>query len=82
MATKMQKSSDLGEIWFPSRFCSGELIIVIVFGIESHIMIPQIISFLVIIVIIILILIIPLFSSASILSGPFLGNRAVDPFET
>jgi hypothetical protein len=28
------------------------------------------------------ILIIPLFSSASILSGPFLGNRTADPFET
>jgi hypothetical protein len=34
MAAKIQKSSDFGKIWFPSRSC--ELIIVIVFGIESH----------------------------------------------
>jgi hypothetical protein len=75
MAAKIQKSSDLGKIWFPRRFCSCELISVIVFGIGSHIMILQIISFLVI-------LIIPPFSSASILSGAFLGNRTADPFET
>jgi hypothetical protein len=35
-----------------------------------------------IIIIIIIIIIIPLFSSASILSAPFLGNRTADPFET
>ena len=29
MATKIQKSSDLGKIWFPSRSCSCELIIFI-----------------------------------------------------
>jgi hypothetical protein len=29
MAAKIKKSSDLGQIWFPSRFCSCELIIVI-----------------------------------------------------
>ena len=74
MAAKIQKSSNLGEIWFPRRFCSCELISVIVFGIGSHIMILQIISFLVILI--------PLFSSASILSGTFLGNRTADPFET
>jgi predicted membrane chloride channel (bestrophin family) len=65
----------LGKIGFPRRFCSCELIFVIVFGIGSHIMILQIISFLVI-------LIIPPFSSTSILSGAFLGNRTADPFET
>jgi hypothetical protein len=64
----------LGKIWFPSIFCSCELISFIVFGIGSHIMILQIISYLVIII--------PLFSSASILSGTFLGNRTADPFET
>ena len=32
MAAKIQKSSDLGKIWFPSRSWSCELIIVIVFG--------------------------------------------------
>jgi uncharacterized membrane protein len=31
MAAKIQKSSDLGKIWFPSRFCSCELISVIAF---------------------------------------------------
>ena len=36
MVAKIQKSSDLGEIWFPSRSWSCELIIVIVFGIGSH----------------------------------------------
>ena len=36
MATKIQKSSDLGKILFPSRSWSWELIIVIVFGIGSH----------------------------------------------
>jgi phage shock protein PspC (stress-responsive transcriptional regulator) len=36
MATKIQKSSDLGKIWFPSRSCSCELIIFIIFGIGSH----------------------------------------------
>ena len=36
MAAKIQKSSELGKIWFPSRSCSCELIIVIVFGIGSH----------------------------------------------
>ena len=36
MATKIQKSSDLDKIWFPSMSCSYELIIVIVFGIDSH----------------------------------------------
>ena len=45
---------------------------------DRFIMILQIISFLVIIIIII----IPPFSSASILSGTFLGNRTADPFET
>ena len=74
MAAKIQKSSDLRKIWFPSIFCSCELISVIVFGIGSHIMILQIISYLVIII--------PLFSSASILSGTFLGNRTAYPFET
>jgi hypothetical protein len=34
------------------------------------------------ILVIIIILIVPLFSSASIFSGTFLGNRTVDPFET
>jgi hypothetical protein len=52
MAAKIQKSSDLGQIWFPSRFCSCELISVIVFGIGSHIMILQIISFLIILILI------------------------------
>ena len=76
MAAKIQKLSDLGKIWFPSRFCSCKLIIVIVFRIGSHIMIFQIISYLVIksrsevwrlivfapflIIIIIIIIIIPL----------------------
>jgi hypothetical protein len=41
-----------------------------------------IIIILIIIILIIIILIIPLFSSASILSGTFLGNRTADPFET
>jgi hypothetical protein len=36
MATKIRKSSDLGKIWFSSRFCSCELISVIVFGIGIH----------------------------------------------
>ena len=36
MAAKIQKSSDLVKIWFPSRSWSCELIIVIVFGIGSH----------------------------------------------
>ncbi len=36
MAAKIQKSSDLGKIWFPSRSWSCELIIVIVFQIGSH----------------------------------------------
>jgi hypothetical protein len=36
MAAKIEKSSDLGDIWFPSRSWSCELIIVIVFGIGSH----------------------------------------------
>ena len=36
MAAKIQKSSDLGKIWFPSRSWSCELIIVIVFRIVSH----------------------------------------------
>ena len=49
MAAKIQKSSDLGQICFPSSLCSCELIIVIVFGIGNHIMILQIISYLVII---------------------------------
>ena len=44
MAAKIQKSSDLGNICFPSSLCSCELIIVIVFGIGNHIMILQIIS--------------------------------------
>jgi hypothetical protein len=50
MAAKIQKSSDLGKICFPSSLCSCELIIVIVFGIGNHIMILQIISYLVIII--------------------------------
>ena len=54
MAAKIQKSSDFDKIWFPSRFCSCELISVIVFGIGSHVMILQIISYLVIIIIIII----------------------------
>jgi hypothetical protein len=33
MATKIQKSSNLGKIWFPGRSCSCKLIIVIVFEI-------------------------------------------------
>ena len=41
-----------------------------------------IISIIIIILFIIIILIIPLFSSASILSGTFLGNRRADLFET
>ena len=36
MTAKIKKSPDLGKIWFPSRFCSCELISVIVFGIGSH----------------------------------------------
>ena len=36
MTAKIQKSSDLDKIWFPSRSWSCELIIVIVFGIGSH----------------------------------------------
>ena len=51
MAAKIQKSSDLGKILFPSRFCSCELISVIVFGLGA-INDLQIISFLVIIIII------------------------------
>jgi hypothetical protein len=39
----------LGKICFPSSLCSCELIMVIVFGIGNHIMILQIISYLVII---------------------------------
>jgi len=35
MAAKIQKSPDLGKIWFPSRLCSCELISIIVFGIGS-----------------------------------------------
>jgi hypothetical protein len=35
MAAKIQKFSDLGKIWFPSRSWSCELIIIIVFGIGS-----------------------------------------------
>ena len=48
MAAKIKKSSDLDKICFPSSLCSCELIIVIVFGIGNHIMILQIISYLVI----------------------------------
>ena len=33
---QIQKSSDLGKIWSPSRSCSCELMIVIVFGIGRH----------------------------------------------
>jgi hypothetical protein len=36
MAAKIQKTSDLGKIWFPNRSWSCELIIVIVFGIGSY----------------------------------------------
>jgi hypothetical protein len=71
MAAKIQKSSDSGTLWFPSRFCSSKLIIVMVFLIGSHVMILQIIWYLVIIILIIL----P--SSASILSGTFLGDALI-----
>ena len=67
MATKVQKSSDLGEIWFPSRFCSCELIFVIVFGIRSHVMILQIISYLVVIIIILSLLLLAVSLSDQIL---------------
>ena len=36
IATKILKSSNLGKIWFPSRSCTCELIIMIVFGIGRH----------------------------------------------
>ena len=80
MAAKLQKSSDLGKIWFPSRFFSYELISVISFGIGSHVMILQIISYLLIIFIIL-----PVSasnSSASILSGKFLGDALIKLYET
>jgi hypothetical protein len=57
----------LGEIWFPSRFCSCELISVIVFGIRSHVMILQIISYLVVIIIILSLLLLAVSLSDQIL---------------
>ena len=72
---RIQKSSDLGEIWFPNRFCSCKLISVIVFGIGSHFMILQIISYLVIIIL-------PTLLLAAILSDQILRDRWSDLYWT
>ena len=77
MAAKIQKSSDLVKICFPSSLCSCELIIVIVFGIGNHIMILQIISYLVIILLLSFFL-----SSVKSLSDTFLGDAQIKLYET
>jgi hypothetical protein len=91
-----KKSSNLGKIWFPSRLWYCNLISIIwepCYDPSDHIIscyyyyynsqtkfVRHIVFALFLIIIIILI--IPLFSSASILSGTFLGNCTVDPFQT
>ena len=68
MAAKIQKILRFGKICFPkSSLCSCELIIV--FGIGNHIMILQIISYLVIILLLSFFL-----SSVKSLSDTFLGD--------